>query len=354
MKRFLPFAFKAFALTMLLSAASASAIASEADYKPMIRYDRVWECVDLYDGSFNMFRYLRFDGTEEINGKTWHRIVSFRTALQKYYSDTGTFTYDYDYDIYENEGYLREEDGLVYTLVEISEDSYGNVHGERYISGRPSPDPDYIVRSEISEAVIYNFNCEVGNTYDGISFITGTLQDTNFKVLSENTVMIDGEECRRIEVLPSEFIEWYPEASGYPVIEGIGAVDTGCLNYTELIDHPTKRWYYHYFNRLLDMDGRILYDSDTFSNSAPEWGGFNSVGSLNEGSRMLARDGMVSFGEDGHRNGITVYDMNGRTVASTAGTGRVAMPTAGLAKGVYVAVCTTDGNAADRRKFTVR
>ncbi len=64
---------------MLLISLSVSSYADE--YKSMIRYDRVWECLNLEGMYKNMYiKCMKFDGTEEIQGKTYHRLVTFKKS----------------------------------------------------------------------------------------------------------------------------------------------------------------------------------------------------------------------------------------------------------------------------------
>lgn len=52
-------------------------------------------------------KYMKFDGTEEINGKTYHRIVTFRKAIMERKYDPVFDTYEYIDGLCEIEGYMR-------------------------------------------------------------------------------------------------------------------------------------------------------------------------------------------------------------------------------------------------------
>lgn len=234
------------ATTALLSAALSAAA---EEYKSMIRYDRVWECVSTrwFD---NTVYYMRFDGTEEINGKTYHKLVTFRKAGFDWKDNGKTlFTYDVSDDIIEHEGYMREENGVVYTL--IANDGAENPDswsGTLYIPTNDNSDyPD------VTEEIIYDFNCKEGDSYDGISYLMCMAQKESFTVESIDKVEIDGEECRRFEIT-NRYCDKL-----YPVIEGVGAVVEGCLNCHEFLDAPTFPWGHHFLNRVFNNEGDVLY-----------------------------------------------------------------------------------------------
>ena len=86
--------------------------ASAGEYKSMIRYDRVWENKSRYYNDQGLIRCVRFDGPEEINGKIYHRVVTFKKSHWE--SDINAYITE---DCYEKEGYLREEYGVVYARV---------------------------------------------------------------------------------------------------------------------------------------------------------------------------------------------------------------------------------------------
>ena len=84
-----------FRLTLLTFFLPLSFSASADEYKSMIRYDRVWEHISIRWNDKHVY-YVRFDGTEEINGKTYHRLISFRKAAFDYDADGTPYIYDLD------------------------------------------------------------------------------------------------------------------------------------------------------------------------------------------------------------------------------------------------------------------
>ncbi len=98
----------------LMTVSFISALAADETYVSMIREGRVWEYSGYskkYDG--HAFHYMKFDGTETVNGTEYHRFVHFKTLIV---NKDGTVAHrDYSTGpVY----YLREEPGKVFVLCE--------------------------------------------------------------------------------------------------------------------------------------------------------------------------------------------------------------------------------------------
>ena len=243
------------AITAVISAFSANA----EEYKSMIRYDRVWECYSDGQDSGLVVKCMKFVGTEEINGKEYHRIETFRKTFPKYDHLDRTFSYDNYVDgLNQHEGYLREEGGVVYTLVICylyESPEYSFEYGPLFIPGKNEPDDNEV----IVEIPVYDFTHKNGESYSGMSFCTGISHTCAFSINRDETIEIGGEMYRKICMLPDELKGneyWY----GEEVVEGIGATTHGCLNYHELKLRPTQIWAQNYFNRLLDLNGNVVYN----------------------------------------------------------------------------------------------
>lgn len=296
---------------MLLCAMALSVISLYAsEYKSMIRYDRVWECICLYDEDGEaVLKCIKFDGPEEINGKVYHKLVTFKKTFLKYHIDTETTTYE-TIDCLEPVGYMREEDGIVYTLIaERQVDTYLN--GEPSYEGEPytsaEEDSDEII---CKEEVIYNFNVEEEDSYSSVSFIHSFGSGLfSFRVLNLSTIEVAGEECRMMYVCTEDKVEYQknndiPYYWNEPIVEGIGAVGKGCLNYHEFYDIPSRMYSHHYFCRLFDMDGKVIYPLDYKSTPDDlDYGSFSSVEGIS--SSIYPKDTLM-------------YDMLGRRISSPA------------------------------------
>lgn len=238
------------------------------EYKSMIRYDRVWEHIAVH-WTYNTVYYTKFDGAEEINGKTYHRLMSFRKASYNYDEESKPYLMDVDENYLQHEGYLREEDGKVYTLITDVERSDYGLHGHLYIPNGSDAHP-----ADLEEKLIYDFTCAEGETYLGLTVNGYSVDEITYKVKSTEFVDIDGEQHRRLLVSPEE----YNENLELPMVEGIGiASEYGCLT-TIHIAMPTCPCMDHMFHRVLDMDGKMIYPTNEYVSSIPI--DFLGVGSI--------------------------------------------------------------------------
>ena len=134
-------------LLLLTVLASLSAQA----YEPLIREDRVWEFIssnqvwDIHDHTLSTFQ---FDGTQEVNGKTYHQLKLKTVSSWEMEA----------YDIIEIgekntvdtvEALLREEEGVVYMLVQTPSIMVYEGPENQYFSEQPA--------TENQEVVIYDF-----------------------------------------------------------------------------------------------------------------------------------------------------------------------------------------------------
>ena len=274
----------------LLSVLLSTAVSASADeYKPMIRYDRVWECLNLEGVGVYKRLYIkcmRFDGVEEINGKTYHRIVTFRKSTK-----LGE-AYDIQDDVFEHEGFLREDNGVVYTLIDEC--------GGRYI---PSMEAS-AQNTDLTEVILYDFNRKVGEEYEGWTS-SFDVDKCLFRVISESTIDIDGETCRSIEIASIDPYEGNLMPS-HTFIEGIGASEYGCLNYHEYSAMRTGMWCRNSINRVFDMDGNVIFKClDGCQYEDLQYGPFS------------ATDGVVSITSQTDTD-APLYDILGRRIANPA------------------------------------
>lgn len=234
------------------------------EYKSMIRYDRVWECIsDGDDDPDLVVKCMKFFETEVINGKEYHGIMTFRKTFPKYDYNTNTYSYDNYIDgLNQHEGYLRMEDGVAYTLIVCEKDNlpvYNGIddfhlYGPLYIPGKYEPGEDEV----LIEIPVYDFTYGQGQSYVGMSFRMENSHFSRFTVNHIENIEIEGENHRKISLLPGDSKEnkyW----AGEEIVEGVGAIEFGCLNYHELVSRPAMRWCQNYFNRLLDLKGNVIY-----------------------------------------------------------------------------------------------
>ncbi|MDE6480878.1 MAG: hypothetical protein K2L45_11495 [Muribaculaceae bacterium] len=279
---------KLFLFLCLVFVATVSVKAEE--YKSMIRYDRVWEHTSVNYNSKTVY-YNKFDGPEEINGKTYHRLVSFRKARYDYDAEGKIYLFDVDENYLWHEGYMREEDGKVYTLVtDIVHDDYGE-YGKLYIPTDSDAHP-----SDLQEKLLYDFTCKEGESYHGLQGNLSYVEEMIYKVKSIESIEIDGEQHRRLLVSP----EGYDDIE-LKMVEGVG-VDSeyGCLtsiHFLNLLACPCRD---HMFSRVLDMDGKEVYMRGEDPSRIPI--DFLGVGSMAEQAEETA----------------PIYDLYGRRISNPA------------------------------------
>lgn len=242
---------------LLFSFLLAGAFSASADeYKSMIRYDRIWEHIYI-NWSDTRAYHVRFAGTEEINGKTYHRLEAFREIRYTYDYDTKPKILSVNNDYYEHEGYMREEDGKVYTLVAIDDNDPNYPDIIPYIPDIPGLDS-----YRIEERILYDFTCKEEETYRGLH-IGSRGQEMDYKITAIEHVEIDGEEHRlqRIAVY-EDWLEDWMDFVYEPIVEGIGIAGHGCLTTINFFETPTCPCMNHIFNRVLSTDGRVLYRAE--------------------------------------------------------------------------------------------
>lgn len=315
------------------------------NYKPIIRYDRIWECCSGEWGPYTV-KYMKFDGTEDFLGQTYHRIKTFKKSVVYATIPFENSTYDLYDDIDEHEGYLREENGKVYTLVmESDQDNYP--YYSLYI-----PTQQYTDDSYLTEKLIYDFSIGVGDSYPAYSNIMRYGEIMDFMTRTKSSEIFDGEECMNIGMCPVEFLNF--EDLSYHIVEGIGPTDHGCLNYTEFIDQPTRPWAYNYFNRVFDLDWNILYKTEDCYEDYKLPDELSSAEILTDSPVMEISNGLITFGKSNHDNAIRIYDMSGRQVKEASANGSLSVRTSDLLPGVYIAIGSADGIPSSPCKFDIR
>ena len=258
---------------MLLSFILGGAFSLSAEeYKSMIRYDRVWEYINS-QWLDRQVCYVKFDGPEEINGKTYHRLVAFKTAGYDYDSDGQPYLFDINENYYKHEGYLREENGKVYTLIVKNVDEPESPG--LYLHTSELSYPDWW---EIEEKLIYDFTCKDGESYTGLQIESWWGEEMDYKVMSVEHVEIEGEDHRLMRICPDDGWDY---KNGEPIVEGIGIASYGCLTTINFLIQPSCPCYNHIFNRVLTLDGKVLYRCEGGCDEIP-FNDFTGVANINE------------------------------------------------------------------------
>lgn len=327
-------------ILMTISAAMASA----ADVAT-VREGRIWEYVyeegsgpatwSEFDGDTNlvMFR-MWFDGTEERDGKEYHRLVySDSISVWSYvYASEGQDEFKsirHIPNVHKETFLMREEDSRIYLLYD---DKFEGVSGPGL--------------KHADELLIYDFSGREGNSYDTDfcmqywagkpSWYHGFAPNTRMNIKSADTIQVDGEDA--LMQTGRITVDWdsspdSEEGIDYLMIEGIGSVTHGCLPF--ICNDQTTEVRYHDFNlnRVYNDKGEVIYRGEDIDTSTL------SVG------RIVADAGSLSFANGTVKavgNGevsLTLYDINGRSVATDNATESTEIETEGLPHGVYIAVC---------------
>lgn len=244
---------KKFLLASALAAIGCvSALAAE--YVPMIREGRVWEYTGystVYDGA--AFHYMKFDGTETVDGTEYHRFVQFKSLV---FGENRKLAYSNNSvsQVY----YLREEPGKVFVLCEKNSGKIVNQEIASGDSGAGSP--------EYSEFKVYDFTLSDGATWEypqaaGFSGVEGGM---SLDVKWETPVEIDGEQCRvmgfsNLYVMGEDDILYF--------IEGIGTTCNGILpapnmdSVSGVWDNTKEASIQSWLNRVFDSEGNVIYNS---------------------------------------------------------------------------------------------
>ena len=307
----------------------------------IIREDRVWEYVyEAYHGSFynTLFR-LRFDGTEEFNGLTYHRLVHSGDMVCWKMEEEGVLVscenLPNDNDMVY---YMREEDGKVYLL--------NRDLGDCIVDDLNPPPVEFLV---------YDFDRKAGESYElwaGIWYWNGlpewhsTGEGAECKILSTEKVEIDGEEC-----FVQNVSYRMPSTDYFKIIDGIGFVEHGFLPFLYCDMRTGFDTVECNLNRVYNAEGDIIYraldiDSETVY-----------VEKVNDKSSLsLNYGGEAVFAEssDGTAISLSLLDISGTVMSRVSGTGSVSASTFALSPGVYVAVAEADGSTVARRKFVVK
>lgn len=320
-------------------------VSAPIDIKPITRTDRIWECISN-DGEYLTVKYMKFDGTEEFDNKQFHRIVTCAKGITRSQSDLKNAEFKYSEYLNEPEGYMREEDGKVYTWL-MGDYSDNCFYGSIYIPGVSYPN-----NYAYSEKLIYDFKSNPGDCFGAFSGISDFGAFTGFDIISKSTVTVGNEECSLIELCPTEARADYPS---YTIVEGIGPIDSGCLAYSEYLKPSANTVYRNHFNRLFDNNGNVLYEnpSGCIDFKLPE-NLFSSVVTIKENNDIQISDYTISFGENGNHNEVFIYDMSGRIVKSVQADTQLTISTANITPGVYICTGYCNGNQIARCKFTVK
>lgn len=302
----------------------------------LIREGREWEYVS-YDtwGQYEIYRRMKFDGTEERNGRTYHRLVTFKTTMVNNHweqKDDGSRVNNYTVKIDETPSdvkLLREENSTVYLLYDEGMSLFF-----KYPFFWNTSDADS------QELRLYDFSQQGGDIVQGCSDESVA---TGFFISDTETCTIEGEECAVQKFNHSDYKLFYEYLGDYPtyrlfdckMIEGIGFDGCGTLTFIPF-DITTNGEPNFAINNIYNSQGEVIYEGVGTVVPTEDYDGV----SLTEADRGVVRLIGGSIEAHGMTN-VSVYALDGREVYSANPAGAdVVIPTAGWAKGTYVVRAT--------------
>lgn len=291
----------------------------DPEHKPvsLIREDREWEYVSnrgVFDPSIVITRQ-KFDGTEEYNGRTYHRLMTVRTTVRtkvRYQEgDEWRETYAVEIDsVPRKSALLREENSKVYMVAgEDSVSEWSLVY--EYINTPKSWNSSDVDRS-CNEMILYDFSQREGDMVQGCA--DGCIP-VGFRVENVSKMTIDGEKCivQNIDAdlgsslnIGNYYV--YNLFSG-KMVEGIGFDGYGTMTVIPM-DVTTNNDPYFALNNVYDSRGRVIYVGLNIPVPTEETDGIDGVYADEmylkaSGSHILARG---AFSIDIHRlDGLSIY-----------------------------------------------
>lgn len=248
-------------LFVLIAMVAAGAGRVSADGTSVIREDRIWEYVRMYEDYWE-FLQLRFQGSEMI-GDHMYSLLQREKYFRVYKGDNSAETVFYIDLIPDGEKKtveLREEDNALYRLLDSSDGKY-----ELKIY-----DFDLVLNDEIELPICYAYMDGAGDTlfeYFG-SMIGEYPYMYRFRVINTGTERINGEECKFLEMecIDGDYSDGFPDHI-YKIVEGVGPVLYGASSYLGTLAmleswNPlcNLRMYTSFsLNRVYALNGDVIY-----------------------------------------------------------------------------------------------
>lgn len=351
------------------------------NYNPinsLIREDRIWEYYKLFkdvgsDHSWSLTRY-KFDGTEERNGKTYHRWCSidrdyWYEPIGQYPDGSWNWNVQYE-DLNECVALLREENGVIYLLPEKDRIGSYEFMNNTFDVKVMDKDDEVVLYDfnlgkgavsrmflrDIDEMLLYNYfpDTNIGDVIDVSSDVEITdvfnyeFQNKCYKSFEADNKLLrllftdphDGDFMAIPEKITDEVTLRY--------VEGVGNVGWGDLiNYgstmhftAEMITGTCYRELC--LNNQYDLEGNITYPGENVT--APRSG----VESVKMAAPKLSVNGnSVSATLQGSDLRMTIYSIDGRVMHSVGGMDAVEV--AGLPSGIYLVEVNATGNVMKRK-----
>lgn len=314
----------------------------DIDHKPvkLIRPDREWEYVSYHPfGETTTYRRMKFDGTENHNGRTYHRWETFRTTVvyhhwEKQEDDWVDFyTVDID-ELPRDIRLLREEDSKIYMLLpdDFDINYYPDFLGQNNIATAwNSSDID----NGCKEMILYDFTQRNGD------IIQGCIEEcipAGFPVTYTDNITIEGEECI---VQHNSEVYWdfmyrlgnYPTYNfyDYKIIEGIGFDGWGTMTMIPVLVTSNEEPNF-FINNVYNSEGEVIYPGRGQTVPTKDYNGIDIAQAERLDIRIINGDIFTSGAIH-----IKIYTLDGQLVYSDNSDGTDAIiSTSDWAKGTYI------------------
>lgn len=202
----------------------------------LIRTDRIWK----YHRSNLSFTYpqchsayyCRFDGTQEVDGKTYTRLNRYMTEHWVEWAPDSVSESVYDPENHVM-ALMREDNGKVYLLPASVRNDIAFPESEFFPSGNrvkgcgeteTNPEePDY---GSIPETLLYDFTVADGGSWE---YCPDGQEHFTMELTGSTVTRINRENCRKLTVSQKEAEGGFVMGSGLRFVEGIGNIGEGTM-----------------------------------------------------------------------------------------------------------------------------
>lgn len=302
-----------------------------AHYKSFIREDRVWEYFSTdhdytFTGHCSLYRW-QFIGTEEYEGKTYHRLMRTRLTTWEDPHDGTNNIRDLKVDTVQAPvALMREDKGKVYVL-EKEEPAQAAEFSEE--SPVLCQKPALTVKAG-EERMIYDFSLNPGDTltypwypYDEwIANMPFEMDSISYKYyISPTSNFI----WREFHFTPAE--EYWSKFSYSDIAGNTGRGD---LIFVNLGPFPTCDCGHTAFNNLYDLEGNILVQGE--NRRTPQAG---IDGTDADNFKLTYSDGVIRASGEGTLT-LEIFSADGIRTARLQAADEISVATSGLLSGVYL------------------
>lgn len=252
-------------------------------YEPTVREDRVWEYYsDYFVSVFMDINYawarFKFEGTTEVNGKTYHKWVKFEEVIKKGIVDRDTgcinFTTLSKDTMKQTFALMREDDGKIWICLEKMPGTSGFPEEYRIVCNSDSVESD-----AVTEGLLYDFSVNKGDSLTWVGSVNGALPSSSLKpyqylsrvsdeIVETDSIEINGAKCKTYKF----------EISGCrsPFVQGIG-MTRALLPYPSIDElvHSSSYDYSLSLNGVYDGEGNRIFGE--WKNPMPGEGGIPSL-----------------------------------------------------------------------------